>query len=147
MEASTLSFSPLSLVDWQHLSDLLLGLYSGDYSVCNCPSVPYRVPRTGNPQELPQNLLLTGSLSSFLSLASGLVGYIYGLPCGWAHPDCWPSGSGFEIQLFPKIVLSSTLGSSLCSIHPTLKMMPQFHEQTSSLDRRTWVPLCLGREI
>lgn len=57
------------------------------------------------------------------------------------------SHPGLGIQLLPKIVLSSTLGSTLCSIHPILKMVPQFHKQASSLDERTWAPLCVGREI
>lgn len=57
----------------------------------NAPLHP-RVTSIGDPQEPPQNLLLAGSLSSFLSLVSGLVAYIHGLPLGSGYPDWRPSG-------------------------------------------------------
>ena len=58
----------------------------------SAPLYPTEFPPTGDPQELPQNLLSGGSLSSFLFLASGPVAYIHSFPLGWAHPDCWPTG-------------------------------------------------------
>lgn len=91
MEVSPLSFSPCSW--WiDNTFEMCSWGNTPDFSVYNWPFAPYRVPSTGDPQESPQNLLLVGSLSSFLSLASGLVAYIYCHPLSWAHPDCWPIG-------------------------------------------------------
>lgn len=68
------------------LTTLLMSA-SGALPLCTLQSSP-----TGDPRELPQNLLSGESLSSFLFLASGPVAYIHSLPLGWAHPDCQPAG-------------------------------------------------------
>ena len=101
-----------------------------------CPSVPYRVPPTGDPRELPQNLLLGGSLSrvssswplgrwpiSTVCLLAGLI-QIVGLL--GSHP-------GFGVRFLLKVLSIQPLGLPPHSIYPTLKVMLWFHGQTSQL--------------
>lgn len=76
----------------------LQGLY---LPLCTLPS-----PRHRRFQESPQNLLLAGSLSCLLSLASGLLAYIHSLPLGWPIMAASLGGShpGSGIQLLPQMI-------------------------------------------